>query len=59
LRSKFAHDSGSPVFRRNGGSSNVTVLGVLWGGSVDEENPEFVYSPMFGIERELGALQTF
>jgi hypothetical protein len=52
-------DSGSPVFRRNGGGSNVTLLGVLWGGSVDEENPEFVYSPMFGIERELGALQTF
>jgi hypothetical protein len=54
-----AGDSGSPVFRRNGGGSNVTLLGVLWGGSVDEENPEFVYSPMFGIERELGALQTF
>jgi hypothetical protein len=52
-------DSGSPVFRRNGGGSNVTLLGVLWGGSVDEENPEFVYSPMFGIERELGALTTF
>ena len=51
-------DSGSPVFRRNGGS-NVTLLGVLWGGSVDEANPEFVYSPMFGIERELGPLQTY
>jgi hypothetical protein len=51
-------DSGSPVFRRNGGS-NVTLLGVLWGGSVDEENPEFVYSPMSGIERELAALRTF
>jgi hypothetical protein len=52
-------DSGSPVFRRNGGGSNVTLLGVLWGGSVDDENPEFVYSPMSGIERELGALRTF
>lgn len=51
-------DSGSPVFRRNGGS-NVTLLGVLWGGSTDDANPEFVYSPMFGIERELGALKTF
>lgn len=51
-------DSGSPAFRRRGGS-NVTLLGVLWGGSVDEANPEFVYSPMFGIERELGALTTF
>jgi hypothetical protein len=52
-------DSGSPVFRRNGGGSNVTLLGVLWGGSTDDANPEFVYSPMSGIERELGALQTF
>jgi hypothetical protein len=52
-------DSGSPVFRRNGPGSNVTLLGVLWGGSTDDANPEFVYSPMFGIERELGPLQTF
>jgi hypothetical protein len=52
-------DSGSNVFRRKGGGSNVVLLGVLWGGSVDEENPEFVYSPMFGIERELGLLTTF
>ncbi len=42
-------DSGSPVFFRSGGGSNVTLLGILWGGSVDEENPEFVYSPMSGI----------
>jgi hypothetical protein len=52
-------DSGSPVFRRRGDGSNVILLGVLWGGSVDDTNPEFVYSPMFGIERELGALTTF
>lgn len=52
-------DSGSPAFRRNGNGPNVTLLGVLWGGSVDEANPEFVYSPMFGIERELGELTTF
>jgi hypothetical protein len=32
---------------------------VLWGGSTDDANPEFVYSPMSGIERELGALRTF
>ena len=51
-------DSGSPAFRRAGGH-NVVLLGVLWGGSVDEANPEFVYSPMFGIERELGPLTTF
>jgi hypothetical protein len=54
-----AGDSGSPVFRRKGGGSNVILLGVLWGGSVDDTNPEFVYSPMFGIERELGSLTTF
>jgi hypothetical protein len=52
-------DSGSSVFFRRGGGSNVTLLGILWGGSVDEENPEFVYSPMSGIERELGDLRTF
>jgi hypothetical protein len=52
-------DSGSPVFFRRAGGSNVTLLGILWGGSVDEANPEFVYSPMSGIERELGALRTF
>jgi hypothetical protein len=52
-------DSGSPVFFRKGGGSNVTLLGILWGGSTDEANPEFVYSPMSGIERELGDLQTF
>lgn len=51
-------DSGSPVFRRKGGGSNAVLLGVLWGGSVDDTNPEFVYSPMFGIERELGLLTT-
>jgi hypothetical protein len=52
-------DSGSPAFRRSGGGSNVTLLGVLWGGSVDEEVVEFVYSPMWGIERELGQLKTY
>jgi len=52
-------DSGSPAFRRNGNGPGVTLLGVLWGGSVDETAPEFVYSPMFGIERELGSLKTF
>jgi hypothetical protein len=52
-------DSGSPVFFRKGNGSNVTLLGILWGGSVDEENPDFVYSPLSGIERELGDLKTF
>ena len=52
-------DSGSPVFSRRGNQSKVTLLGILWGGSVDEANPEFAYSPMSGIERELGSLRTF
>jgi hypothetical protein len=48
-------DSGSPVFRQQGGD-NVTLLGILWGGSGSNL---FVFSPMSGIEAELGALTTF
>jgi hypothetical protein len=51
-------DSGSPVFFHRSGT-RVTLLGILWGGSTDEANPEFVYSPLSGIERELGDLKTF
>jgi hypothetical protein len=47
-------DSGSPAFRGTG--SNVTLLGILWGGSGSNL---FVYSPMANIESELGALTTF
>jgi hypothetical protein len=55
-------DSGSPVFgstNRGGsvGSGKVILFGILWGGSI-EGDPEFVYSPTFNIERELGLLQT-
>ena len=50
-------DSGSGVFRVRGGN-RVVLLGVLWGGSVDESDPHFTYSPMWGIERELGLLTT-
>lgn len=55
-------DSGSPVFgasnrRGNAGSGKVILFGILWGGSV-EGDPEFVYSPTFNIERELGLLRT-
>lgn len=52
-------DSGSPVFYRRGTNANVTLLGILWGGNTDEEAPEFVYSPMSGIERELGVLKVY
>ena len=47
-------DSGSPVFRIAGGT--VTLLGNLWGGN--SSGTLFVYSPMSGIEAELGLLQT-
>ena len=55
-------DSGSPVFmapnRRSNPTSQVILAGILWGGSIDGE-PQFVYSPMFNVERELGPLRTF
>jgi hypothetical protein len=44
-------DSGSPVFS---GTSSVTLVGILWGGSGNQ----FVYSPITNIEQELGALTT-
>lgn len=54
-------DSGSPVFgstsRRGVAGNRVVLFGILWGGSV-EGDPEFVYSPTFNIERELGLLTT-
>ncbi len=46
-------DSGSPVFRIDGGS-NVTLLGNLWGGN--SSGTLFVYSPFANIEGELGNL---
>lgn len=52
-------DSGSPVFQQTDGSPDVTLFGLLWGGSADTQNPEFVFSPMSGIEREMGAVTTF
>lgn len=48
-------DSGSPVFM-TGGGTNVTLVGILWGGS---GSSTFVYSPLTNVERELGALTTF
>jgi hypothetical protein len=48
-------DSGSPVFLRPGGS-NVTLLGILWGGSGTNL---YVFSPIANVEQELGALTTF
>jgi hypothetical protein len=51
-----AGDSGSPVFRRQGTGSNVTLVGILWGGS---GTTIYVFSPISNIETELGALATF
>jgi hypothetical protein len=51
-----AGDSGSPVFNWSGSGSTVRLAGVLWGGA---GNSQFVFSPMSGIEKELGALTTF
>jgi hypothetical protein len=48
-------DSGSPVFQRLDGDT-VILHGILWGGEVD--GPRFSFSPMSGIERELGSLRT-
>jgi hypothetical protein len=48
-------DSGSPVFIISGGN-NVTLVGILWGGS---GSSSFVYSPLTNIEQELGSLTTY
>jgi hypothetical protein len=53
-------DSGSPIFRRQGTGSNVTLLGILWGGSILPDGSSlYIFSPISNIESELGALTTF
>ena len=44
-------DSGSPVFAIGSGS-NVTLVGILWGGS---GSSSFVYSPIANIHDDLGS----
>lgn len=51
-----AGDSGSPVFLGSG-TGAVTLAGILWGSNVS--GTLFVFSPMSGIEKELGSLTTF
>ena len=46
-------DSGSPVFRITSGD-NVTLVGILWGGSSD--NQTFVFSPLAQVVQELGGM---
>jgi hypothetical protein len=50
-------DSGSPVFSWSGSGSNVTLHGILWGGN--DAGTVFAFSPMSGVEAELGALSSF
>ncbi|MCS6912912.1 MAG: hypothetical protein RMK29_05125 [Myxococcales bacterium] len=53
-------DSGSPVFRilNNNNTPDVTLYGVLWGGT--SNGTQFVFSPIANVERpdELGPLST-
>ena len=51
-----AGDSGSPVFL-GATSATVKLAGILWGS--DATGTVFAYSPMSGIEKELGSLTTF
>jgi len=51
-----AGDSGSPVFLGSG-TGPVTLAGILWGSNAS--GTLFVFSPMSGIEKELGSLTTF
>jgi hypothetical protein len=50
-----AGDSGSDVFSIGAGS-NVTLDGVLWGGSSNGKT--FVFSPLANVKQELGSLTT-
>jgi hypothetical protein len=51
-------DSGSPVFSRIGNSTNVKLVGILWGGGEDPDLGHlFVFSPLENIEQELGPLK--
>jgi hypothetical protein len=51
-------DSGSPVFSRIGSSTNVKLVGILWGGGDDPTLGHlFAFSPLENVEQELGALK--
>ena len=47
-------DSGSPVFLFSPATGTASFEGVLWGGATDGSN--FSYSPVVGIQRELGSI---
>ncbi|HKT58420.1 MAG TPA: hypothetical protein VJQ46_00115 [Gemmatimonadales bacterium] len=49
-------DSGSPIFEYTGGVNGEAHLhGVLWGGPTNDPNTTY-YSPLSGIERDLGPI---
>jgi hypothetical protein len=50
-----AGDSGSGVFTLSG--SNATIVGILWGGS--SNNQLYVFSPLKQVRDELGPINTF
>lgn len=59
-----AGDSGSPVFHWSGSGNNVTLYGILWGGTCETFNPftgactdfepPFIYSTLGDVDAELG-----
>lgn len=51
-------DSGSPVFLEQGSGTDVTLAGILWGGS--EDGTLIAFSPLKNIQRndELGSMVT-
>lgn len=49
-------DSGSPVFSIDS-NNQVTLYGILWGGNSAGTN--FVYSPIYRVEQDLGLLTTY
>ncbi|MBC7790180.1 MAG: hypothetical protein H7Z74_09570 [Anaerolineae bacterium] len=56
-------DSGAPVFERaddftGGETSDVFLIGLLWGGGTIDGAPIFIFSSMENIEFELGPLTT-
>jgi hypothetical protein len=49
-------DSGSPVFTSQAGFTNAHYVGILWGSADGTgSDDDFVYSPLSGVEAELGA----
>jgi hypothetical protein len=52
-------DSGSPVFTSQAGFTNAQYVGILWGIAGAGAGATFTYSPLSGVEAELGAFDYF